>query len=249
LNDSFDLVARADAVTSSKPVFGMTEGDEVLNDPAPLVGPDSVFVATRLWSSITTTGSTVYRVREFSKADLAQIREFDLDLSGIADGRGRVASLLYADGSIYMALATTVSDAGASDANKFSDDGAQCDIIVVKMAADWSFDPLTDVTTISNEPGDRENYITGLRTDGSFFSMTYKQAVGSPPTGEQRAVIKVFDRDFNLLHKEIVKSIAWGGGEIRPSLDIYKTKVYSGQDNSPGIGSGNGQVYVYEIAY
>lgn len=250
LNDTFELVARAaEPIASAKPVFQTVEGDEILNDPAPLVGPESVFVVTRLMASISTSGNTVYRVREFNKETFIQIRQFDLDLSGIADGRGRVASLLYWNSSIYMALATTVSDQGLNEQNLMSDDGAQCDIILLTLTPDWTFDPQTDVRTISAEAGDRENYITGLRTDGTYFFMTYKQAVSAPPAGEQRAVIKIFDSGFTLLHKEIVRSVAWGesGGEIRPSLEVAGKRIYSGQDTSRNLGTGNAEVYVYDL--
>ncbi len=186
-------------------------------------------------------------MREFSKDTMAQMRRFDLDLSGIADGRARVTSLLYSAGTIYMAIATTVSDQGAGDANKFSDDGARSDILLVKMRPDWTFDPVSDVLVISSEPDDRENYISGLKTDGTYFYMTYKQATGSPPSGEQRAVIKIYDGDFGLLLKEIVAASPWGsGGEIRPSLEVQGTRIYSGEDNSQAIGTGNGEVLVYE---
>ena len=250
LNDSFDLAARAaEPIASAKPVFETVEGDEILNDPAPLVGPDSVFVVTRLMSSIGMSGKTVYRVREFNKDTLAQIRQFDLDLSDVADGRGRVNSLLYRDNTIYMALATTVSDEGVNDQNLMSDDGALSDIILIAMTPDWTFNPQTDVRTISAEADDRENYITGLRSDGTNFYMTYKQAVGSPPSGEQRAMIKIFDRDFNLLHREIVRSTVWGadGGEIRPSLEVYGSRIFSGQSTGAGQGTGNAAVYVYDM--
>jgi hypothetical protein len=248
LNDTFDLSARAqEPIAIGKPVFLLTEGGEILNDPAPLVGPDSVSVITRLWSSISTTGNTIYRVRELSKNDLSLIRQFDLDLSTVANGRARVTSLLYTNGSIYMALATTVSDTGSGDENKMSDDGAPSDILLIKMAPDWSFDPETDVRTLSAEPDDRENYITGLRTDGTRLFMTYKQALGTPPTGEQRAMIKIFDGDFNLTGTEIVRSVAWGsaGGSIRPSIELQGNKVFSAQDTGQGIGTGNGEVYLY----
>jgi len=246
LNDTFDLIAStATPITSSLPEFQLPDGGEVLNDPAPLVGPDSVFVITRLRYPLSTSGSTIYRVREFNKDNLTNLSEFDLDLSSIADGRGRVASLLYWNNNIYMAVATTVSDQGV---NETSDDGALCDIILVKMGQDWTFNPQTDVRTISAESDDRENYITGLRADGDHFYMTYKQAVGSPPTGEQRAVIKIFDNSFNLLLKETVKSTIWGpvGGEIRPSLEISGNRIFSGQSSGQGIGAGNAEIYVYE---
>ena len=251
LNDSFDLVAQAaEPIVSAKPVFQTVEGDEILNDPAPLVGPDSVFIVTRLMSPIAMSGNTIYRVREFNKDTLAQIKQFDLDLSAVADGRGRVASLLFWNNSIYMALATTVSDEGLNEQNLMSDDGAQSDILLVKMTTNWTFDPLTDITTLSAEADDRENYITGLFADNRYFYMTYKQAVASPPTGEQRAVIKIFDPSFNLVHKEIVRSVAWGegGGEIRPSLEVYGGKIYSGQSTGTSLGSGNAEISVYELS-
>ena len=250
LNDSFDLVARAaEPIASAKPVFQTVEGDEILNDPAPLVGPDSVFVVTRFMASIGMSGNTVYRVREFNKDTLALIRQFDLDLSGVADGRGRVTSLLFRNNAIYMALATTVSDQGVNDQYLMSDDGAQCDIILVRMTTDWTFDPQTDVRTLSAEANDRENYITGLRADDKYIYLTYKQAVGAPPTGEQRAVIKIFDKNFDLLSKEIARSVVWGpgGGEMRPSLEVYGNTLYSGQSTGASMGSGNGQIIVYEM--
>jgi hypothetical protein len=246
LNDNFERAAFTPApIASSRQMVNPPDGRELLNDPAPLIGPNSVFVVTRYDNSLSLAGNTMYHVREFNKDTLAQISSFDLDLSAAADGRGRVASLLYWNNNIYMALSSTVSDLGLMEGN---DDGAQCDIVLVKMKPDWTFDPLTDVRTISAESNDRENYITGLRADGTYFYLTYKQAVGSPPTGEQRAVIKVFDKGFNLLLKQIVKSVPWGegGGDIRPSLEVYGNRIYSGQDDSNGIGTGNAEVYVYQ---
>lgn len=247
LNDSFDLVARAaEPIASAKPEFQAVDGDEVLNDPAPLVGPDSVFVVTRLRYSLSTSGRTIYRVREFTKDTMALIRQFDLDLSTIADGRGRVTSLCYWNNAIYMAFATTVSDQGLNESN---DDGAQSDILLVKMRSDWTFDPAADVRTLSAEPDDRENYITGLWTDGTYFYLTYKQAVGAPPDGGQRAVIKIYDMQFSLLHTEIVRSIAWGasGGEMRPSMEVSGGMIYSGQSTGATMGTGDAAVLVYTM--
>jgi len=244
LDDNFQLVAYTlPPIISSLPVSQLQDGDEVLNDPAPLIGLDSVFVITRLMYSISMSGNTIYRVRQFNKGDLSKISEFDLDLSNIADGRARVTSLLFWNNSIYMALATTTSDQGVIENN---DDGALCDIILVKMRLD-TFNSLTDVQTISSEPDDRENYITGFEADQNYFYMTYKQAVG-PPIGEQRAVIKIFDTKFNLVRKEIVKTTSWGpsGGEIRPSLEVMGNRIFSGQSSGQGIGKGNAEVYVYE---
>jgi hypothetical protein len=192
------------------------------------------------------SGKTVYRVRGFDRNDLSKASDRILDVSSAADGRARVASLLFWNSTIYMALATTVSDQGI---NENSDDGALSDIVLVKMNPDWTFNPQTDVRTISAEPGDRENYITGLRTDGTHFYMSYKQAVGIPSGGQQSAVIRMFDTNFNPLHKQIVRSVAWGseGGEIRPSLEISGSRLYSGQSAGQTLGTGNAEIRVYEM--
>lgn len=246
LDDSLSRVAyTATPIKSSKPMSELQDGGELLDDPAPLIGPDGVFVITRLKYSLSMSGRTIYKVRGFSKDDLTKLSEFDLDLSSVADGRGRVTSLLFWNSNIYIALATTVSDEGVSESN---DDGALSDIILVKMGQEWTFNAQTDVKTISAEPNDRENYVTGLKTDGSYFFITYKQAIGSPPSGEQIAWIKIYDKDFKLVLKEKVKGVTWGpgGGEIRPSLELIGNRIFSGQSSGQGIGTGNAEVYVYE---
>jgi hypothetical protein len=228
------------AISSS--LTDLEDGGELLNDPCPLLGPNSVFVVTRLKYSVNTNGKTVYRVREFDLALNKQLRQFDLDLSGRARGRARVASMVFHDGMIYFALATTVSDGAAID----NDDAAESDIVLVKLKPDWT---VSSVSTISAEPGDRENYISGLKTSGEDFYMSYRKLLGSPPHGEQRAQIKVFDMDFNLLHSETVKTAVWGpgGGEIRPSLEISGGRIFSGQSSGKGIGKGNAEVYIYKL--
>lgn len=247
LNDSFDLAAStATPIAASTQLANPPDGHEILNDPAPLIGPDSVYVVTRYDNSLTMAGKTVYHVREFDKSTLTQKSEFDLDLSSAADGRGRVTSLLLQNNSIYMALATTVSDQGVIEA---SDDSAASDIVLVKLKPDWTYDPATDVRTISSDQAnDRENYISGLRTDGSAFYVTYKQTIpgSAGQTGEQRAVIKMFDGAFSLLQKEIVRSTSWpGGSEIRPSLEVFGSHVYSGEDMGTSLGAGNAEIFVY----
>lgn len=246
LNDSFDRIAYTTVpITNSKPMAELQDGGELVDDPAPLVGPGSVFVVTRLKSSISISGNTVYRVREFSKNDLTQLSQFDLDLSSVADGRGRVTSLLFWNSSILIALGSTVSDQGV---NEQTDDGAFSDIILVKMRQDWTFDSQTDIRVLSSELNDKENYVSGFRTDGNNFYITYKQAVGSPPLGEQIAWIKIFDKDFKLMYKEKVRSTRWGpgGGEIRPSLEVRENRIFSGQSTGESLGSGNAEIVLYE---
>lgn len=245
LNDAFTLVASTTSpITTSKPWADLPEGGELVDDPAPLVTPASVFVVTRLKYSLAKAGRTAYRVRELSREDLRPLQTFDLDLSDAADGRARVASLWHRDGSVYIALATTVADQVTNEDN---DDGAESDIVLVKMTAQWTFEPSADLHVLTAEPGDRENYVTGLKGDGHHLYLTYKQAVGAPPTGEQRAMIKIFDANFTLVDQKLVKSVAWGpeGGEIRPSLEVQGSRLLSGQSGGQGIGVGNAEVYVY----
>ena len=247
LDDAFGRVAYTPTpVAQSAPMSQLPEGGEALDDPAPLVGPSSVFVVTRLKSSLSMSGQTIYRIREFSKTDLSLQSQFDLDLSSAANGRGRVTSLLHWNARIYMALATTVSDQGL---NENSDDGAKSDIVLVRMMPDWTFNPQSDVRTISAEPTDVENYICGLKGDSDSLFVTYKQSAGAPPAGEHRAWIKVFDWDFNMVHGEQVRTTVWGpgGGELRPSLERMGDRIFSGQSTGASLGSGDAEVVVYQV--
>lgn len=188
----------------------------------------------------------MYRVREFSKDNLTKLSEFGLNLSDAADGRGRVSSLLFKDSSIFIALATTVSGRAVKEDN---DDGAPSDIILVRMKQDWTFDAQKDVRILSSAPDDVENYVSGFDSDTTNFYIIYKQSVGTPPSGENRSWIKVFDKDFNLMYQEKVMNTIWGpgGGEIRPSLEVLGNRIFSGQSSGQGIGKGNAEMFVYEI--
>ncbi len=247
LADDFPLAAATNGpIAQSKTFDAQQEGDEKLDDPAPLIGPNSVFVVTRIETPLGTPGQTIYRVREFSRDLQALISEFDLDLSARADGRARVTSLLYWNDRILMALATTVSEQGIHEGN---DDGALSDIVLIRMRPDWTFDPQSDVHTLAAEPDDRENYVSGFETDGSYFYLTYKQSIGQPPSGEHVGWIKIFDKDFNAVHAERVKSTVWGpgGGEMRPSLEVSGNRLFFGQSGGQGLGQGNAEVEVYQI--
>jgi hypothetical protein len=245
LDDRFERVAYTTTpITNSRPLAELPEGGELLDDPAPLVSPQVVYVVTRIKHSLAMAGATVYRVRGFTRDTLTQISEFDLDLSIAADGRGRVASLLYSNNRILMVLATTVSDQGI---NENTDDGALADLVLVRMQPDWTFNPLRDVFLLSAELGDRENYVTDLKTDGRYLYVSYKQALGVPPTGLQVAVFKVFDAQLNLVYKQKVRYTVWGpdGGELRPSLELAGGLTLSGQSTGQSLGHGNAEIYVY----
>ena len=246
LDDNFDRVAyTATPIASSRSMSELPEGGELLNDPAPLVGSETVFAVTRIKYSLRMAGRTVYRVREFRKSDLALLSQFDLELTDApgVDGRARVASLIRRSGGYLIALPTTVSDAGIIENADLS---AISDVAVVRLDGNWTFDPQTGVTIISAEPNDHESYVSGLATDGSRFFVTYVQVAA----GEMRAVLKAFDLDFHLLEGVIVKRIPGppGGGEIRPSLAVAGWRILSGQSSGQAIGLGNAEISTYEVA-
>ncbi|MBI5480429.1 MAG: hypothetical protein HY906_16315 [Deltaproteobacteria bacterium] len=242
------MAATPTPLASSSKLAEVPDGHEMLDDPAPLVGPDSVFVVTRLDNSLSSTGDAVYRVRELSKDSLTLIREFDLNLSTAAtprpvSGRGRVCSLRFVDGKILMVLPTTSSDDGIREA---SDDGAQSDLVLVTLDSDWTF---VEARKLSAEPNDWEGYVTGLHANATRLFVTYTQGVGGPGSGERRAQIKIFDRSLALVHLETVRNVTWGpgGGEVRPSLELRGNRLYSGQSVSTAfVGDGDAEVSVYE---
>ncbi len=92
LNDTFDRVAGTSTpIASGKPVFQLMEGEEILNDPAQLIGPDSVFVITRIWSSISTSYARCRSARDnLTVAQTARYiifnQEFQQEMRGMLDG-------------------------------------------------------------------------------------------------------------------------------------------------------------------
>jgi len=247
LDEKFERVAYTESpIASSKPMSELQNGGELLDDPAPLLGMDSVFVVTRLKYPLGINGDTVYRVREFNKDSMKLLRQFDLDLSDVADGRARVCSLLFDNDNIYIALATTTSDRVVMESN---DDGTEADIILVRLGTDWFPDMQGGVRVLSAEAADRENYISGFVKVEDIYYLAYKQAVGGPPTGEQKAMIKVYDKDFRIIGSKVIKTTTWGpsGGEIRPSIAVFGNRIISGQSCGKGIGKGNAEIYILEV--
>nr|HID12234.1 HlyD family efflux transporter periplasmic adaptor subunit [Anaerolineae bacterium] len=75
LTDTFPLVAYTDPpVVTSTLALEAQPGDELLNDPAPVLANGSLFVVTRLRTGITPDEDTRYRLRRFT-TDLAQVGE------------------------------------------------------------------------------------------------------------------------------------------------------------------------------
>jgi hypothetical protein len=91
--------------------------------------------------------------------------------------------------------------------------------------------------------------VNGFQTDGTFVYMSFKQSYGSATSGEQRAIIKVYDLSFQEILKQTIKKVTWGlGQEIRPSQQIHGRTLYSSQTSNQSDGSGNAEVNVYTIS-
>jgi hypothetical protein len=236
LTDSFDRINYTSTpITQSLPAINMGElpdGTELVDDPAPLIGPNSTFVITRIKYALNQTGQTIYRVREFSKDLQTKLSEFDLNLSSVADGRARVASVFYHNYSYYMALPTTTGPVLFEEIDLM----AYSDILMVRLGTNWQ---IQESRMISQEPDDSESYVSGFKINGSYFYLTYNQLKFSQ---EWNSVLKIYDMDFNLVWTEIVKSITpEPGARLRPSLEIAEDRILLGNSN----GNGTGEVYVY----
>lgn len=235
LTDNFQKVAYTPSPIAVSTTFNIAqEGDEKLDDPAPLIGPDSIFVVTRIKTSFKKEGRTLYRVREFSK-NLEKLSEFDLDLSSVADGSSRQASLIYHNGYFYIAVPTTV----ANEVKIELDLAIPSDIVLVKLDENWK---IAGSKVISCEPDDVETYITGFDTDGRYFYLTYNQLLFGR---EMSSPLKIYDKDFNLIFSKKIKSITPRKGlGLRPSLEVSQDKIFLGND---GGDRRSAKVYIYEV--
>jgi len=230
LTDTFPLVAYTDPpVVTSTLALEAQPGDELLNDPAPVLANGSLFVVTRLRTGITPDEDTRYRLRRFT-TDLAQVGEArEIDLSDVADGGAGVNALLFADGNFYTALPTTIAPMCGPGGGP---DVANSDLLMVRFDESWAFDPATDVSTLSDCP-DMERYVSGFdHAEGYFYvahhatPRTWECQPGGPSPGRPPGEIvwlKVFDPDFNPVDAVRVSGDAFGN---HPTVEVVGDKVY-----------------------
>ncbi|MFQ6087666.1 MAG: glycosyl hydrolase 53 family protein [Candidatus Methanofastidiosia archaeon] len=234
LNDNFERVGYTGLIATSKIFTIAEEGDEKLDDPAPVIGLGSVFVVTRIKKSMEKTGQTIYRVREFSFDLKTKLSEFDLDLSSIVDGGARQTSLIYEKSFFYIAVPTTV---GVSTIPEL-DLAYPSDIVLVKLNDNWQ---IVESKIISANPEYNETYVTGFKTDGIYYYLTYNEIKMGV---EFRSPLKIYDNDFNLLKTEIVKSMSMrgkGGYGLRPSLEVTDDRIFLGNNEER-----NAEIYIFE---
>lgn len=232
MNDNFDLSAETGLISNSK-VFHIAEcGDELLDDPIVLVTGSEVVAITRYMEDFEPSGKTKYKVYTFTK-DLVKKDEFDLDLSSVADGHARQASIERVDSYYYMVLPTTVGT--VSQGTPKLDNTIPADLLLVKLDENWN---VVDSKIISADVNAVETYVTGFDFDGDYFYVGYKHI--PQPISTMTSMLKVYDREFNLVIEEEVKTITPQNDKpenLRMSLEVQDNKIYYAADN---------ELYIYQ---
>jgi hypothetical protein len=239
LDEGFEETASTGVIASSKTFDAAQEGDERLDDPIVVAGENSVFVITRYNHSFEKESPTKYKAYEFTK-ELEKIREFDLDLSGIADGGARQASAIRHNGNYYMVLPTTVGKAQPV-ANI-----TPSDIIAAKFGPDWNIEWAKNISTDNSSETDAETYITGFEADNKHYYLVYNQIDIPNIETKFEAPLKIYDKEFNLVKTENTRSRQAGEPGLRPSLEVHENKIFVGHSTGK-TGKGTAEVHLYEI--
>lgn len=239
LDDNFERVAYTGVITNAKRHgFGCTgtecaqEGDERIDDPAPMVAGDYVFVMTGIVSTQSQEGNTIYRLRKYDKS-LNKLGEFDIDLSDVTDGETGQSSILYEAGYYFIVRATFVEV--CENPLQW---GCPADIAMIKLDNNWDVADSKVIADDSYGTDDHnEQYVTGFQTDDNYFYIAYNRAGGG-----MSSILKVYDKNWNeVLEKELRVST---GGAVRPSIFVSGNSLYSGNHDEQ---SHIAEVSVYEI--
>lgn len=235
LDETFSELASKGPITTSAELNVAQAGDEKLDDPAPLIADGGIYVMTRYKAALAREGDTRFKLRRLDR-ELNLLDEFDLDLSAVIDGGARQSSLLSANGSYYLATASTTGEALEHDAPPDAGWLYPADVVVVTLDRAWR---VTGSKVIASEPGYTEAYVTGLEAAGSGFLVTYNQ-VKLPRFS---SAIKGFDGGWNQLFANAYKTVSGQGG-LRPSLEVSGRRVYAGNDQEK---SPRADIYLFEM--
>ncbi|MHB0969782.1 MAG: hypothetical protein ACYC7A_15125 [Thermoanaerobaculia bacterium] len=184
LDDSFHEIENRGPIATSTIFTRAKPGDERLDDPAPMMAGDDVYVMTRYKSTLAAWGDTRFKLRRFDR-DLNLLSEIVLDLSGYVDGEARQSSIMSEDGYYYIVTPTTTGDGNIIDTVEWT---APSDILMVKLNEQWD---VVETKIIAQEDGYTEGDVTGLQSDRVYCYVTYCQVI----LGEEfSSTIKVFDK-------------------------------------------------------
>lgn len=236
LDNNFNRIAYQTVSTST--IFTLIQpGGERLDDPAPMIIGDDLYVMTRYQSTLAMEGETRYKLYKFDK-NLNKQSEFDLDLSNYADGMARQASII-ADGDYYyIVMPTTV---GTSDNLVENVEWTvPMDIEMVKLDRNWN---VVESKIVANEAGYSEGYVTGFESDDKYFYITYSQVILGVETS---STIKIFDKNWNVISTEKYMT----GDNLRPSIEVTSDRIYAGnnlaESRIAGQGETKAEVYIFE---
>ena len=225
LDPSFrELSGHAGPIATAPFHYRAQAGEELLDDPAPLVTPGATYVATRLKDVLDPGGRAVIRVRELSP-DLAAVRRvFDVDLSqALAGGARPFALLADRDGFPLLAVATTT---GAGFAP--IDLAVPSDLLLVSLDGSWR---VRKKLTLAPGQGNTLLGPMGLVRSGQDLLVAYREIVNTPaPLSEARSVAAVYGPDLRLRTRIVLDTTPMG--MPRPRIP------------RPVVAVGNGRVYV-----
>jgi hypothetical protein len=207
------------------------DGEELLDDPAPLVTPNAVYVATRLKDTLAPGGRAVLRVRELSRDRLAVRRTFDCDLSRVISGGLRNFSLLAPpNGDILLVAPTTVGNGFAP-----IDLAVPADLVRVTFNSSWR---MTGSTVLVQGRGDSLISPMGLAWRGPDLLVTYRDIVHAPtPMSAAQSILAVFAPNGRERSRIVLDTTPFGGQRPRvprTSLAVGNGLVYVGGETQLG---------------
>lgn len=223
LDDGFHEIENRGPIATSTIFTRAKPGDERLDDSAPMMAGDDVYVMTRYKSTLAAWGDTRFKLRRFDR-DLNLLSEMVLDLSGYVDGEARQSSIMFEDGYYYIVTPTTTGDGNIIDTVEWT---APSDILMVKLNEQWD---VVETKIIAQEAGYTEGYVTGLQSDRLYYYVTYCQVI----LGEEfSSTIKIFDKRWNALITKKYASLQGMTGKdggLRPSIEVTQNGVYAGNN-------------------
>lgn len=172
-------------------------GQELLDDPAPLVADGHVFVGTRLKATLFPEGAPIARIRELSPDLTTTLRVFDLNLSDQAKGGARPYSLATAPGG-YALLLPTTTGSGPIDL----DNAMPSDIVMITFDRNWN---VTGSRVAAAEYGDTGASVSGLIRDGGRYAAVYRRVRHTPaPLSATESVLAMLGDDGRPISSEVI---------------------------------------------
>jgi hypothetical protein len=155
-------------------------------------------------------------------------------LSVYADGEGRQSSIVYEKGYYYIALPTTTGGGNIVETVEWT---APSDIIIVKLDRNWN---VKESKIIAQDEGYTEGYVTGLKSDGEYFYITYNQVILGK---EFSSVIKIYDKNWKAVLTARYKTATDVKSGLRPSIEVTTSRVYAGNSE---YGTESADIYIFE---